>query len=205
MLIRPGSFWVPRIGWIRFCSSSGTADDVKSVWGVGLCLNRSAVCQCWSICTEGINGNHSIALIKLVKAERLHDDDVRGARVSASWEQVWHSRALTLPLQLRIRFSVRLSSLVSIIKHLLVWSRSLPNMALHFTSGIAFQKRSKYGDKVWSRDWRKGHPETAPPGNPSHIQLPNPDTIIDAKMFMLTGACYSWLLRGYASAWQIER
>jgi hypothetical protein len=33
----------------------------------------------------------------------------------------------------------------------------------------------KYGDKVWSRDGRKGHPETAPPGERSHIQPPNPD------------------------------
>jgi hypothetical protein len=23
--------------------------------------------------------------------------------------------------------------------------------------------------KVWSRDWNKGHPETAPLGDPSHI------------------------------------
>jgi hypothetical protein len=27
----------------------------------------------------------------------------------------------------------------------------------------------------------KGHPETALPGDPSHIQTPNPDTIEDAK------------------------
>jgi hypothetical protein len=27
----------------------------------------------------------------------------------------------------------------------------------------------KHRDKVWSRDWRKGHEETAPPGHPSHI------------------------------------
>jgi hypothetical protein len=26
---------------------------------------------------------------------------------------------------------------------------------------------------------RKGHPETAPPGAPSHIQSPNPDAIVD--------------------------
>ena len=34
--------------------------------------------------------------------------------------------------------------------------------------------RSKYGEKVWSRDLRKGHPETIPPGNSTHIQSPNP-------------------------------
>ena len=64
---------------------------------------------------------------------------------------------------------------------------------------------TKYRDKVWSRDWRKGHPETAPPGDPSHIQTPNPDTIVDAKKCLLTGAWYSCLLRGSASAWQVQK
>jgi hypothetical protein len=35
---------------------------------------------------------------------------------------------------------------------------------------------------------KKGHPETAPPGDPSHIQTPNPDTIVDVKKYVLTGA-----------------
>jgi hypothetical protein len=48
--------------------------------------------------------------------------------------------------------------------------------------------RSKYRDKVWNSDRRKGHPETSPPGDPSYIQSPNPDTIVDAKQYMLTGA-----------------
>jgi hypothetical protein len=34
-----------------------------------------------------------------------------------------------------------------------------------------------YKDKVWSSDERMDHPETTPPGDPSHNQLPNPDTI----------------------------
>jgi hypothetical protein len=34
---------------------------------------------------------------------------------------------------------------------------------------------------------KKRHPETAPPGDPSHIQAPNSDTIVDAKKHMLTG------------------
>ena len=32
------------------------------------------------------------------------------------------------------------------------------------------------------------HPETAPPGDPSHIQSPNPDTTVDANNCFLTGA-----------------
>jgi hypothetical protein len=48
--------------------------------------------------------------------------------------------------------------------------------------------RSKYGDKVLSRDSRKGHPETMPPGDSPHIQLPNPETIVNGKKYMLTGA-----------------
>jgi hypothetical protein len=34
----------------------------------------------------------------------------------------------------------------------------------------------------------KTHPGTVLPGDPSHIQLPNPDTIVDAKKCMLKGA-----------------
>ena len=34
----------------------------------------------------------------------------------------------------------------------------------------------------------KDHPETAPPGDPSHMQTPNPDSIVDANKCLLTGA-----------------
>jgi hypothetical protein len=37
------------------------------------------------------------------------------------------------------------------------------------------------------------------------IYLPNPDTIVDAKKCMLTGACYSCLLRVPARTLQIQR
>jgi hypothetical protein len=57
----------------------------------------------------------------------------------------------------------------------------------------------------WSRDWRNDHPETGPPGDPSHMQSPNPDTIVDANKCLLTGAWYSCLLRGSASAWLIQK
>jgi hypothetical protein len=42
--------------------------------------------------------------------------------------------------------------------------------------------------------------ETALSGDPSHIQSPNPDTIVDAKKSLLTGAGYSCPLRGFARA-----
>jgi hypothetical protein len=32
------------------------------------------------------------------------------------------------------------------------------------------------------------HTVTVPPGDPSHIQLPNPDTIVNANKCLLTGA-----------------
>jgi hypothetical protein len=64
------------------------------------------------------------------------------------------------------------------------------------------------GDKLWSRDWRKVHPETFPPGGSSHIQTwkpnKNPDTISDAKKCLLTGAWNSCLLRVSVRAWQIQ-
>ena len=43
----------------------------------------------------------------------------------------------------------------------------------------------KYGDKVWSRDWTKGHPETAPTGDPSHTQSPYPDILVDDNRCLL--------------------
>ena len=57
-------------------------------------------------------------------------------------------------------------------------------------------------DKVWSRDWRNDHPETAPPGNPSHKQTPKPNTIVDANKSLLTETWYNCPLRGSSSAWQ---
>jgi hypothetical protein len=58
---------------------------------------------------------------------------------------------------------------------------------------------------VWNRDWRKGQPVTALPWNLSHVQSPNPDTIVDANKYLLKGAWYNWLLRGSTSAWQLQR
>ena len=51
----------------------------------------------------------------------------------------------------------------------------------------------------------KGHPQAAPLGNPSHIQSPNPDTIVDANKCLLTGVWYSYVPRGSATFWQIQR
>jgi len=65
--------------------------------------------------------------------------------------------------------------------------------------------RRKYGDKVWNRDRRKGHPETATRGDLSHMQSPNPGIIADIKMCLLIGAWYSCLLKGSARVWQIQR
>ena len=46
-------------------------------------------------------------------------------------------------------------------------------------------------DKEWGRDSRKGHPETALPGDPPHNQPPNWDTIGDSQNCLLMGAWYS--------------
>ena len=61
------------------------------------------------------------------------------------------------------------------------------------------------GQRVEQKDSRKGHPENAPSGDPSHMQTPNPDTIANSKMCLLTGAWYSYLLRDFARSWQIWR
>jgi hypothetical protein len=59
--------------------------------------------------------------------------------------------------------------------------------------------------KVWSRNWRKGHTKTVPPGDPSHIQPPNPDAIVDAWKCLLIEAWYGCLLRGSFRVWQIQK
>ena len=52
----------------------------------------------------------------------------------------------------------------------------------------------------YRRDWREGHPETVPPGDPSHIQTPNPDTFEALKKRLPTETCYNCVLRGSARA-----
>jgi hypothetical protein len=52
--------------------------------------------------------------------------------------------------------------------------------------GTKYPGRS-YRDKVQSRDRGKDLPETAPPGEPSHIETQNPDTIAYASKILLTG------------------
>jgi hypothetical protein len=47
--------------------------------------------------------------------------------------------------------------------------------------------------------------KTTPPRDPSHNQPPNPDTIAYARKILLKGPCYSCLVWGYASAWQIQK
>jgi hypothetical protein len=46
--------------------------------------------------------------------------------------------------------------------------------------------RKRY--KVWSRDFKKGSPEKAPPGDPSHTQSPVLVTIMDVRKYLLMEA-----------------
>jgi hypothetical protein len=52
---------------------------------------------------------------------------------------------------------------------------------------------------------RMNYPETNSPEDPSHKQPPNPDTIAYASKILLKGPWYSCLIRGYVSAWQIQK
>jgi hypothetical protein len=60
----------------------------------------------------------------------------------------------------------------------------------------------------WEEIWRQsveqrlklGQFRNYPTGDPSHIQSPNTDTIVDTKKYMLTGVLYSCFLRGSARA-----
>jgi hypothetical protein len=57
-------------------------------------------------------------------------------------------------------------------------SRKSKNKVWILWSFLAGGTKFPWKDNVWSRDWRNYHLEIAPPGNPSHIQSPNPDTFI---------------------------
>jgi hypothetical protein len=46
--------------------------------------------------------------------------------------------------------------------------------------GNKLLRKRKYGNQVRSRYRRKGQPETAPPADPSYIQLSNPDIIANS-------------------------
>jgi len=80
-------------------------------------------------------------------------------------------------------------------------------MLRFFLKGVAKNiHRRGYGDKVWSRDWRKGHKEPSHRGiKPIYIQPPKLDNIDEAMKCMLTGTWYSCLLRGSARLCQIQR
>ena len=60
---------------------------------------------------------------------------------------------------------------------------------------------TKYGAETEG----KSYLETVLPGDPSHIQSPNPDNIVNANNYMLTGARYTCLLRDSSSIWHIQR
>ena len=55
-----------------------------------------------------------------------------------------------------------------------------------------------------NRDWRKGHPESVPPGHPAHMHTTIPDTIVNAKKCLLTRTWSSCLLGGSARSWPIQ-
>jgi hypothetical protein len=62
-----------------------------------------------------------------------------------------------------------------------------------------------YREKLWSRNWINDHLETDSPGDPSHLQSPNPNTVVDTNKCLPRGAWYSCLLKGSASALQMQR
>jgi hypothetical protein len=54
-------------------------------------------------------------------------------------------------------------------------------------TSILLRKRSKYRQNI-EQNLKESHPETVPPGDPYHIQSPNPDTIVDSNECLLTEA-----------------
>jgi len=73
-----------------------------------------------------------------------------------------------------------------------------------FLEGRTKYSQEKIQGKESSRDWSKDHPETASPGDPSHMQLPNSVSIVNAKKYLLTEARYGCLWRDSARALLIQ-
>jgi hypothetical protein len=65
-------------------------------------------------------------------------------------------------------------------------------VSIHFCicQALAEPLRRQLYQAPVSRDRRNDHPETAPPGDPSHIQSPNPDTIVDINNFKAAYKCH---------------
>jgi hypothetical protein len=77
-------------------------------------------------------------------------------------------------------------------------------MACQIFNPEMFLSIGKTGTKKWNRYWRKGHPETAPPRDPSHLQTLNPHTIAYIKKLLLTRTWYDCSLRYSTSTWPIQ-
>ena len=62
-----------------------------------------------------------------------------------------------------------------------------PALLKILTQNCSHIKETLGGTKSGTDTEGKGHPETAQPGDPSHMQLPNLITVADAKNSVLTG------------------
>jgi hypothetical protein len=77
-------------------------------------------------------------------------------------------------------------------------------MPLKILNWETFLSIGKTGTKSEAETEVKTRPETAPPREPSHLQIPNAYTIADAKKHLLTGALYGCSLRASSSTWPIQ-
>jgi hypothetical protein len=80
----------------------------------------------------------------------------------------------------------------------------LPTHPKKFNPELLLSEGNTGKHKEWNRVLKERASRDRLPVDPSHMQTPNPDTIVDAKKCLLTGACYSCLLRGSARSWPIQ-
>ena len=81
------------------------------------------------------------------------------------------------------------SCVIQLLIHLKIFNRKL------------LVSKGNAGTKKWSRDWKKGHPEIAPPCHPFHPQTPNLDTIANAKKWLQIGSWNRYPVIGCTSTW----
>jgi hypothetical protein len=83
------------------------------------------------------------------------------------------------------------------------WVMGSPTHIKYFNPEMFLSKEKI--DKIWNRDWRKGHPEKAPARNLCPLQILNSHTISYAKKRLLIVKWYGCSLRVSTSAWPIQK
>jgi hypothetical protein len=126
---------------------------------------------------------------------------------SLSYKSKYNPAPALLATQGSQSLSVWPSSMIPQFSHFSQNSASFKTIISALASTIMYSTRGRsYRDKVWSRDLRIDHPETALPGD-HPINNHQTQTLLQmpTRYWYQQGVWYSCLLRGSVSAWKIQK